>query len=240
MFYSCQKDVEKLPDEPSIIKCKITKIYDGNYSNFFEYDDSNRIIKNTFGYIKKYDYSKQGEVFIVNFGWEDRILILLNSEGNAISKSQKYLSETPDVDQETVNVNSKFTYSSNGYIVNEVITSVSTHVEYGNNCILYYSYEYIDGNMSQCKMKDQNGNESIWSYTYYPELQNQLDELQQKLDFKGKKNKNLIKTREEIKGGNSVISTYKYTFDNEGKLATQTISSPGSNDMVNTYTWTCK
>lgn len=235
---SCQKGDEKI--EKNLVSplknCLVSGIETNGLGITYQYDSSKRII-NVSG--KKYLYSS-GKVKIEDFlkPFSKTINIDLNNQGNAISS--KYLMFNVEGDSfEQQITTSVYSYNSDQYLIKKIDSSFINKSNQHYQIIEEYNYQYLNDNMVQSNYTNTKGTNFIRKYTYTNFI-NQLSELEQKLYFNGKQSKNLVESIEEISpGGSSVISTYSYTFDKEGKLETETVKNGGNTSIRNFY-WDCK
>lgn len=219
-----------VPVEPN---CLISKIsFPGFGTDFhYEYDSLDRITKYSdisMSYIP-------GKVFIsASYSTGE---IILNIQGNAISRTSKQILVLQE-DISTTTINSSYVYNKEGYLIKEIITTIISNSNDSKTIAEEYNYEYENGNMKTCTL-EKDGVKTIWKYTY-TDMPNQLAEFEQKIDFKGKRSKNLVNTIEEIKNGSQpIVSTYLYKVDLKDRLVGESMNNEKQHSS-RAFTWNCK
>ncbi|MFM9943960.1 MAG: hypothetical protein ACKVQB_01875, partial [Bacteroidia bacterium] len=242
-FLACKDDSDEPVNPVSTDSCVVKDFVTATFKIAFEYDNQGRISKQKFMTLKDsvidfqaFDYSTSGKVFITKTSNLYKCEITLNAKGDAQTKKETYyLTLNPleiDIVQET-----EYTYNAQGYLINEKLTTIDG----SNTYTLNYQSTWLDGNLLTQKNVPEVGSQTIFNYTYYADMPNGLGKLERKYGFNGLKSKNLAKTREESKSGSAAkITTYTYTKDSKGNLATMTLSVAGSPDDVSTVNWSCK
>jgi hypothetical protein len=130
------------------------------------------------------------------------------------------------------------------YDENNDITMTEKYVyNSGKQLILQKEYVYQDGSVldnitefeygSDGTLVKQSDNYSVITYDYY-DLENNLTSFTP-FTFQSPK---LVKTTTDIRGGVTTIVNHTYTFDNQKRLTSETITQPGTeNTVINSYTY---
>jgi hypothetical protein len=222
---------------PIKLKCLISKIGSTNPDSYidYEYDTLDRVTK--YGSFKM-TYSPIG--VLLTYGNLSE-LINLDVNGNAVSRSSLKQYSTSE-EFVTISKNTTYTYNSEGYLLKELymeIIDIQSSKPSVDTIVKLHNYEYENGNL-KADVFYNNGAKSKCYYKYFENMPNQLAEFEQRLYFKGKKSKNLIKTVEETDVNSKLsISNYSYEIDSEGRLIKETITNQQGKSIRN-FEWICK
>lgn len=248
-FSSCEKDENDNPEpsattaEGSAIiagskSCLMSKLtYDDGEYETIEYDSKSRPVKiNYFDDGKSEGYAKitytATEVVMEYYDdknvKEESYTYKLGSNGYVSSSSNIY-TYTDRGFTVTITSTSTNTHNSDGYIVKEEHTAVSTSTQpgfVGSTDKSSTTYTYSNGNLTTAQYVS-NGTTTSTAYEYDMDKINNLpvsdDEV---FDFlRGKKSKNLLKKETYTSTSSSDVSSYTYAFNPDGLVSKQTVVS---------------
>lgn len=269
---SCTKDETDNPEPSAPVaegtaiiagtkSCVMTKLtYDDGEYETIEYDGKSRPVKVNYfdsgtaeGYAK-ITYSTTDvvmEYYDEKNVKEETYTYKLGTNGYIASSSNIYTYKSGNYNV-TVNSTSTNTHNSDGYLVKEEHTSVMTSNEPGyvsQTDKTITTYTYTAGNLTSAKY-ESNGTSSAATYEYDTSKTDNLplsdDEV---LAFLiGKKSKNLVKKETFTSSSGSDVNTYTYTFNADGLIDKQTVTTvtkyPGSPEQTYTdsykFEYTCK
>lgn len=215
--------------------CVLLKfIYEGGDYETIEYDSKNRPVKiNYFDSGTADGYAKitytATDVLMEYYNdknvKDETYTYKLGSNGFIVSSSNIYTYASGSFTV-TVNTTSTNAHNSDGYLIKEEFSSVTSSIQPGFVGATEKSsstYTYTNGNLTSAKFEG-NGNISTISYEYDVDKINNLpvsdDEI---LTFLiGKKNKNLLKKETYTSSGGSDVSNYSYNFNADGLVSKQT------------------
>lgn len=239
---SCKKENpgDKIIEPSNESNCRIRSIkFQGLES--YVYDSLGRIISYS-GNTLTYSIEKV-KISVENSRWTSTsIEITLDSNKNA--SSRKYLKHSGIGENfEIKTISNGYFYNQDQNLVKEFITSQTEisdwpYIKDTLNEVFFYDYQ--NGDLTKVEYSNSKGDRKTINYSY-TNLPNQLGELEQKLNFKGKPSKHLINSKEEITNSSpAILYQYEYTFDSNGKLLTETINEGLMVTSRRYFSWECE
>ena len=189
------------------------------------YDASDRVVSIT-------SAASPGDRFVFQYSNGNYTAEIFNA--NLLSIHEVYFLNSNSLVDSTFQYNDTNDSSTEKYIYNSAKKLVTLR-EYdysivtGSQLFNIASYSYdASGNVLT-----ESDNSSVTTYTYYPDLVNNLVFGTPYVPV----NKNLVKTATIVSGGTTVVLNHTYTFDASNRLSTDKIIADSGEIVIKTYTY---
>jgi hypothetical protein len=188
--------------------------------------------------------SGSGEKFLYSYDSLGRLLVFENEKQNTKRIYDYSLHDSIiiiQMDNKTRQHRQAWLIDTNGYLY-KGSNVVHTYNQYGFLVESDYTFKshsskevfsISNEDVTKREVLDDGKVTAATEWTYYPTKDNR-DYGQA---FRGRRSEHLKKTESELYKDSTILTTYTYTFDNLGRVNTQTISSPkGNNTWKYSYT----
>jgi YD repeat-containing protein len=225
LFSSCKK--EECNDFAGLIHT-VDHTY-GTYHRFYtySYDENRRVIRR-----------ESSEQVFENTYKPDTILVNMFYQGTLEVTSTYFLNGYSMIDSvSTIHPLTMDAYYYKHLYDGEYISSIKYYAE---DLLLHwtYYYNYSNENLAFINEISSDGDTlSKLQYEYYTDKENMIDPSFPFQSYGGKPSKNLVKRRVEIHYTDIRVYDYSYTYDSEGRIQTQTVSTANQPDAVDVYTY---
>jgi hypothetical protein len=228
LFTTCEKD--KNNPVCKVIHTMIIYKTDTSYT-YHEYDPQNRLTKTDFGddtyYAYIYESGKITEKYYSRGSLYYTNIYALNDKN--LATSCKFYNGTETSHSKITT----YEYTDDGYIEYE-ITRVITNADDIDETWYYYE----DGNLSSKEREHATTGDVSYSETAYEYYTDKSDKAPNDLTFKGKSNKNLVKSSVRTDDAATTNSLFTYEFDNNGLISKKT-STVGTIVTYSYPTYSC-
>jgi hypothetical protein len=232
IFASCQKDISSENSGTPVsnkVKTYTEDVTSGGTHSVttfnVAYDASDRVVSIT-------SAASPGDRFVFQYSNGSYTGDIFNA--NVLSIHEDYFLNSNSLLDSTFQYNDTNDSSTEKYLYNGAKQLV-TLKEYDYSLVtgseLFNTTSYVyDGSGNAVTVTD---NSSITTYTYYPDLVNNLVLGTPYVPV----NKNLVKTTTVVSGGTTVVLNHTYTFDASNRLSTEKIVADSGEMFIKTYTY---